>query len=81
MPPNLRPVVSKGPVIIEDEVWLGQGVVVLPNVRIGRSSIIGANAVVTHDIPPYSVAAGAPAKVIRTIDPSSAHSRAPDIQS
>lgn len=69
IPPNQRPVVSKGPVIIEDDVWLGEGVCVMPDVRIGRSSIIGANSVVTHDIPPYSVAAGAPARVIRTLQP------------
>jgi acetyltransferase-like isoleucine patch superfamily enzyme len=67
--PNDRPVVSKGPVIIEDDVWLGEGVAVMPNVRIGRCSIIGANSVVTRDIPPYSVAAGAPARVIRTLQP------------
>ncbi len=66
VPPNARPVVSKGPVIIEDDVWLGEGVAVMPGVRIGRSSIIGANAVVTRDIPPFSVAVGAPARVIKT---------------
>jgi acetyltransferase-like isoleucine patch superfamily enzyme len=68
LPPRRRPVVSKGPVVIEAEVWLGEGVVVLPNVRIGRSSIIGANSVVTHDIPPRSIVAGVPARVIRSLD-------------
>jgi acetyltransferase-like isoleucine patch superfamily enzyme len=68
LPPNGRPIVSKGPVVIEAEVWLGEGVCVLPGVRIGRSSIIGANAVVTGDIPPRSVAVGVPARVIRTLD-------------
>jgi acetyltransferase-like isoleucine patch superfamily enzyme len=67
LPPNARPVISKGPVIIEDEVWLGEGVAVMPGVRIGRSSIIGANAVVTRDIPPFSVAVGSPARVIKTL--------------
>jgi acetyltransferase-like isoleucine patch superfamily enzyme len=67
LPPNARPVISKGPVIIEAEVWIGEGVIVMPNVRIGRSSIIGANSVVTHDIPPGSVVAGAPARVIRSL--------------
>lgn len=66
--PNNRPLVSKGPVVIEAEVWLGEGVAVMPGVRIGRSSIIGANAVVTRDIPPYSVAAGVPARVIKTLN-------------
>lgn len=77
MPPNSRPIISKGPVVIEDEVWLGEGVVVMPGVRIGRSSIIGANAVVTHDIPPFSVAVGVPARVIKTLGscPASAQPR------
>jgi acetyltransferase-like isoleucine patch superfamily enzyme len=70
--PNARPVISRGPVIIEDEVWLGEGVAVMPGVRIGRSSIIGANAVVTRDIPPFSVAVGAPARVIKTVGTASA---------
>jgi acetyltransferase-like isoleucine patch superfamily enzyme len=69
LPPNARPVVSKGPVIIEDEVWLGEGVAVMPGVHIGRSSIIGANAVVTRDIPAYCVAVGAPARVIKRLRP------------
>ncbi|MBI6548024.1 DapH/DapD/GlmU-related protein [Xenorhabdus lircayensis] len=56
---------STSPVTIEDNVWLGEGVVVLPGVSIGRCSIIGANAVVSRDIPPYSIAVGNPAKVIK----------------
>lgn len=67
LPPRLRPIISKGPVIIEKNVWLGEGVCILPNVRIGRNSVVGANAVVTKDIPPYSIAAGMPARVIRTV--------------
>jgi len=55
-----------GPVIIEDEAWIGNGACILPNVTIGKHSIIGSNAVVTKNIPPYSVAAGVPAKVIKT---------------
>lgn len=58
------------PVVIEDGCWLGYGSVVLKGVRIGRRSVIGANAVVTRDIPPYSVAVGNPARVVRTIDVS-----------
>jgi len=60
-----QPLVHPGPVTIEDEVWLGEGVCVLPNVTIGKHSVIGSNAVVTSNIPPYSVAVGVPAKVIR----------------
>ena len=69
VPPSDRLVHSKGPVVIEDDVWIGEGACVLPNVRIGRGAIIGANSVVTRDIPPYSIAAGAPCKVIRSFAP------------
>lgn len=58
---------SKGPTIIGDNCWLGANVVVTSGVTIGERCVIGANAVVTRDIPPYSVAAGNPARVIRTI--------------
>ncbi len=58
------------PVIIEDGVMIGEHAVILPGVTIGRNSWIGANAVVTADIPPYSIAAGVPAKVIRRLDPA-----------
>lgn len=50
---------------IEEGVWLGQRVCVLPGVCIGAHCIIGANSVVTHDIPAYSIAVGAPAKVVK----------------
>lgn len=53
---------------IEDNVWLGEGVVVLPGVSIGESSIIGANSVVSHDIPANSIAVGNPAKIIKTFN-------------
>jgi acetyltransferase-like isoleucine patch superfamily enzyme len=49
------------PVIIEDDVWLGAGVIVLPGVRLGRACVIGAGAVVTTDVPPEAVYAGVPA--------------------
>jgi acetyltransferase-like isoleucine patch superfamily enzyme len=64
-PPNQRPLLSKGPVQIGKNVWIGDGVVILPNVNIGEGSVIAANSVVNKDIPPYSVVAGAPAKVIK----------------
>lgn len=66
-PPNLRPIYSKGPVVIEDTAWIGEMACIMPGVTIGRGAIIGANAVVTHDIPPYSVAAGNPARVIKEL--------------
>ncbi|HDR2479248.1 TPA: DapH/DapD/GlmU-related protein [Enterobacter ludwigii] len=59
---------STAPVYIESNVWLGEGVVVLPGVVIGKSSIIGANSVVTKSIPEHSIAVGNPAKVIKRFD-------------
>lgn len=53
------------PVTINDNVWIGDGVCILPGVTIGYGSIIGANAVVNKDIPPKSIAAGIPAKIIK----------------
>lgn len=54
------------PVIIEDDVWIGSRVTILPGVRIGTGSIIGASAVVSKDIPPYSTAVGNPAQVVKS---------------
>lgn len=65
--PIERPLYSKGPIIIENNVWLGEKVTVLPGVHIGRGAIIGANSVVTKSIPPYAVAVGSPAKVIKML--------------
>ncbi|MBD2242520.1 acyltransferase [Nostoc sp. FACHB-888] len=55
-------------IVIEDDCWLGHGVKVLDGVTIGRGSVIGAGAVVTKDIPPFSVAVGIPARVIKSRD-------------
>lgn len=60
-----QPLVCPGPVTIEDEVWLGERVCVMPGVTIGKHSVVGSNSVVTKNIPPFSVAVGSPAKVIR----------------
>jgi acetyltransferase-like isoleucine patch superfamily enzyme len=65
--PNKRPLISAGPVVIEDNVWIGEGVAILSNVTIGENSIVGTNAVVTKSIPKNSVAVGIPARVIKTI--------------
>jgi UDP-3-O-[3-hydroxymyristoyl] glucosamine N-acyltransferase len=53
------------PVVLEDRVWLGTRVTVLKGVRIGHDAVIGAGSVVTKDIPPRSIAAGVPARVLR----------------
>ena len=57
---------SKGPTRVGDNVWCGANVVVTSGVTIGERCVIGANSVVTTDLPPFSIAAGAPAKVLRT---------------
>ena len=57
-------IVTKGPVILEEDVWIGSNTVILPGVNIGRGSVIGAGSVVTTHIPRYSIAVGNPAKVI-----------------
>lgn len=67
LPPRKRPLVSRGPVKIGKYVHLGEGVCVMPGVTIGDYSVIGAGAVVTRDIPPFSIAVGSPAKVIKQI--------------
>lgn len=65
--PTQRRVVSKGTVIIGKNVWLGDKVSIMANVRIGDGVIVAANSVVTHDIPSYSVVAGVPAKIIKKL--------------
>ncbi|HVS29099.1 MAG TPA: acyltransferase [Solirubrobacteraceae bacterium] len=59
---------SKGPTRIADNVWCGANVVVTSGVTIGERCVIGANSVVTKDLPPHTIAAGAPARVLREID-------------
>lgn len=66
-PVPLQGFTSKGPITIGENVWLGANVVVTSGVTIGDRCVIGAGSVVTRDIPPNSIAAGAPAKVIRQI--------------
>lgn len=66
--PRLRPLYTKGPVIIEDNVWIGEGVCILPGVTIGENCIIGANSVVNKSFPKNSVIAGVPAKLIKTLE-------------
>ena len=65
--PMERPLKSKGPIVIKNNVWVGEGVSIMSNVTIGENSVIAANAVVTKDVPPNCVAAGIPAKIIKKI--------------
>ncbi|MCW3093062.1 MAG: putative lipopolysaccharide biosynthesis O-acetyl transferase WbbJ [Ferruginibacter sp.] len=67
-PPAQRFITSGGPVEIEDNVWIGENVVIMPNVFIGEGCIIGANSVVTKSFPKHSVLGGVPAKFIKSLD-------------
>ncbi len=64
-PIMFQPSVSKGGIFISDDVWLGAGVIVLDGVTIGQGSVVGAGAVVTEDLPEFSVAVGSPARKIK----------------
>lgn len=66
--PGERSLNTNGPVIIEDNVWIGENVAIMPNVTIGKGCIIGANSVVTKSFPKNSVLAGIPAKLIKSLD-------------
>ena len=59
--------ISTTPVIIEDDIWIGANAVILPGVTIGNHSVVAAGAVVTKNVPPHSLVAGVPAKIIKQI--------------
>ena len=63
--PSKSDLTIKGDTVIANDVWIGQNAVILPGVHIGDGAIIGANAVVASDIPPYSVAVGNPARIVK----------------
>ena len=64
-PPALSDLPLKGDTVIGNDVWIGQNAVILPGVRIGDGSIIGANSVVGNDVEPYTIVAGNPARILR----------------
>jgi len=70
-----RPFVDQGitaeGIVIEDDVWLGAGAVITDGVRVGKGAVVAAGAVVTRDVPPYTVVGGIPARVIKKIEPNS----------
>ena len=68
---RLRTVYVRPPrrIIIGEDTWIGANVTILPNVKIGKCCMVGAGAVVTHDVPDYSVVGGVPARIIKKIDP------------
>ena len=59
---------AHAPVTIANDAWLGTGVVVLPGVTVGEGAVVGANSVVTRDVPPFTIVAGAPARFIRRVE-------------
>lgn len=65
LPPLERKIVSKGPISIGDKVWIGDKATILSGVTIGEGAVIAANSVITKDVPPFSVVAGNPGKVIK----------------
>lgn len=68
IPPVLRPLYVKGPVVIGNNVWIGESARILSGVTIGDGAIIGANAVVTRDVPDGAVVGGIPARVIKMME-------------
>lgn len=65
IPPNERTLFSKGIVVVEKNVFIGDGAKIMPGVKIGEGAIVGSNSVVTHDVERYSIVAGVPAVKIR----------------
>jgi len=63
--PIIRPLFSKGPIVIGNNVWIGDKATILPGVTIGDCAVIAANAVVTKDVEPYTVVGGNPAQIIK----------------
>lgn len=81
--PNVTIITSSGPespklkkhnlekrkkVVIENDSWIGTGVIILPGVTVGEGAVCGAGSVVTKDVPPNTIVAGVPAKIIRKLD-------------
>lgn len=64
---NRSPVdaINKGPLIVEDEVWIGTDAILFSGIRVGKGAIISAGAIVTKDVPPYAIVGGIPAKIIK----------------
>lgn len=63
--PTIKQPYYDADVVIEDDVWIGGGVIILPGIRIGKGAIIAAGAVVNSDVPPFSIVGGVPAKIIK----------------
>ena len=77
--PENRRTVHPAPIITGKNVWIGSSVTVVPGVYIGDGAIVAAGAVVTKDVPPNTIVAGVPARVIREIDPKDTPRQRPDL--
>lgn len=73
--PAKRSTAYPAPIVVEEDVWIGSSVTVLPGVTIGRGAVVGAGSVVTKDVAPYTIVAGVPAKYVRTIRPGEEDTR------
>jgi acetyltransferase-like isoleucine patch superfamily enzyme len=73
---SMQGITAEG-IIIEDDVWLGASAVVTDGVRIGTGAVVAAGAVVTKDVPPHTVVAGIPAKVIKQVNQTNPDSNKP----
>jgi len=69
-PISLQPT-STSPITIEDEVWIGANSVIVAGVTVGKHSVVAAGSIVTRDVPPYSIVAGNPAKLLKQYNPES----------
>lgn len=58
---------KKGKIVIEKDAWIGTGAVILPEIKVGEGAVVGANSVVTKDVPPYTIVGGVPAKKIKRV--------------
>ena len=67
--PYFRPIITCKPIIIKEGAWIGAGAAIMKGVTVGKYAIVGANSVVTKDVPDYAVVVGVPAKVIKYLDP------------
>ena len=65
IPMREQPLITPGPTIVEDDVWIGTRAIIMPGLRIGKGAIVAAGAVVTSDVPAYAIVGGVPARVIR----------------
>lgn len=62
---NRKESISRGPITIQDDVWIGEGAIIFSGVTVGQGAVVAAGAVVNRDVPPYAIVGGVPAKIIR----------------